>query len=333
MPVFEMPLEKLKQYQGRNPKPPDFDEYWARALQDLESTKSETELVPMNGSIRQAECFDLWFRGVGGARIHAQYLRPPVDEPVPAILQFHSYSAGAGDWFEKLAWISQGFAVAALEVRGQGGQSEDLGGVKGTTLRGHIIRGLDDDPDQLLYRQIFLDVAQLAQIVMGFPEIDANRVAATGASQGGGLSIVCAALEPRVRLVAAAYPFLSDYKRTWEMDLAKDAYLELAQYFRQFDPTHAREDEVFMRLGYIDVQHLAARVQADVLMAIGLQDAICPPSTQFAAFNKIRAPKELVLYPDYGHEKLPGLSDRILDFFAPLAVGHRSGVTEHAARR
>ena len=70
--------------------------------------------------------------------------------------------------------------------RGQGGSSEDKGGVKGNTLGGHIIRGLDDKPEKMLFRQIFLDTAQMARIVMDMPDVDAKRVGATGASQGGG---------------------------------------------------------------------------------------------------------------------------------------------------
>lgn len=318
MPVFELPLEKLRTYQGRNPKPPDFDAYWERAMRELESTAAQVELIPHSSSARNAECFDIWFTGVGQARIHAQYVRPRDNGQHPAILQFHSYSAGAGDWFDKLAWAAQGFAVAALDVRGQGGLSEDPGGVIGTTLRGHIVRGLDDHPDKLMFKHVFLDTVQLARVVMSFPEVDPKRIAAMGTSQGGGLTIACAALEPRIAFAAPVYPFLSDYKRIWEMDLAKDAYLELGQYFRQFDPTHEREDEIFTRLGYIDVQHLADRIKAKVLMATGLMDTICPPSTQFAAFNKIRSDKQTVLYPDFGHEKLPGLADRHLEFLAGM---------------
>ncbi|MFN2161951.1 MAG: acetylxylan esterase, partial [Candidatus Promineifilaceae bacterium] len=47
-------------------------------------------------------------------------------------------------------------------------------------------------------------------------------------------------------------------------------------------------------------------------------DEICPPSTQFAAYNKITAPKEMVLYPDFGHEDLPGFDDRVFQFMMNL---------------
>ena len=35
MPVFEMPLEQLEIYEGRNPRPVDFDSYWERALAEM----------------------------------------------------------------------------------------------------------------------------------------------------------------------------------------------------------------------------------------------------------------------------------------------------------
>ena len=323
MPQVDMPLERLKVYEGRNPRPDDMEAYWDRALEEMRSVDAKVELVPHKLNAPHAECFDLYFTGVGGSRVHAKYLRPknaPAQNPngCPAALMFHGYSGNSGDWADKLNYVGQGFCVAALDARGQGGLSENIEGVRGNTLRGHIIRGLDDAPEKLYFRQVYLDTAQLANIVMSLPEVDANRVGATGGSQGGALTLACAALEPRIKRAAPVYPFLCDYQRVWEMDLAVGAYEELRTYLRQFDPLHEREAEIFTRLGYIDNQHLAHRIRARVLMAVGLMDTICPPSTQFAAYNKITAPKDLLIYPDYGHEGLPGCNDRIFDFMAEL---------------
>ena len=49
-------------------------------------------------------------------------------------------------------------------------------------------------------------------------------------------------------------------------------------------------------------------------MYTGLLDTICPPSSQFAAYNKITAPKEMRLYPDFAHEWYPGLDDDTMQF-------------------
>ena len=326
MPQIDLPLAELHRYAGRNPRPADFDPYWDAALRELDATDPQPELVP-NGSVatRGAECFDLWFTGVGGARIYAKYLRPKLSAAggapkiFPAVLQFHGYSHHSGDWLDKLGWAGEGFCYAAMDVRGQGGRSEDSGQVKGPTLRGHIVRGLEDpDARKLAFRQIFLDTAQLARVVMNFAEVDAARVGACGASQGGALALACAALEPRIKRTAPVYPFLCDYQRVWELDFAKDAYEELRLFFRAFDPRHERAREIFTKLGYIDCQHLAPRIKAEVLMFTGLMDTICPASSQFAAFNKITAKKEVVIYPDFAHESLPGQIDRTFNFMRGL---------------
>ncbi len=320
MPIIDMPLHELKEYRGINPKPRDFDEYWDRALKELDQINPDVQLVPANFQNDIANCYELYFTAAKGARIHAKLLTPKREKNLcPAILQFHGYSANCGDWQSKLGYVASGFVVAALDCRGQGGLSEDKGGVLGNTLQGHIIRGLDDpDPDNLLFRQIFLDTVMLAKVMMDMPFVDRTRLGAMGGSQGGGLTLACASLVPEVKRLAPVYPFLCDYQRVWEMDLAKDAYVELNQYFRRFDPTHQKENEVFTKLGYIDLQHLVNRIKGEVLMATGLMDTICPPSTQFAAYNKITAPKKHVIYPDFGHEGLPDFDDRTYQFMLGL---------------
>lgn len=313
MPVFEMPLSELHAYQGVNPKPHDFETYWDESVAEMHALGLSHELEDAEFQAPGVRCHDLYFIGVRGARVHAKLLIPTGAIPPggrPAVIQFHGYSLCSGDWFDKLPFAASGFAVAALDCRGQGGSSEDVGGYKYNTLHGHIIRGLDeDDPKRMLMRDIFLDTAQLARIVMSRPEVDAGRVGVYGGSQGGGLTLACAALEPSIKRLCPMYPFLCDYRRVWEMDLDVFAYAEIREYFRRFDPRHQREDAVFTRLGYIDVQHLAPRIRGDVLMYTALMDTVCPPSTQFAAYNKIQAPKKMMTWPDYEHEHLPGADD------------------------
>ena len=324
MPLtFDMPLEQLKKYTGINPKPKDFDAFWDRGLREMRAIDPKVELVPSHFQASGCECYHLYFTGVQGARLHAKYLRPSNGKSShAAVLMFHGYTGDSGDWQDKLSYVSQGFSVAALDCRGQAGLSVDVGGVRGNTLHGQIIRGLEEavegSPEKLLFRQIMLDTAQLAKIVMDMPEVDAGRVGALGGSQGGALTVACAALEPRIKRAAPVYPFLSDYKRVWSIDQAKDAYLELHEYFRMFDPTHKREDKIFNALGYIDIQHLAPRITADVYWGIGLMDTICPPSSQFAAYNKIQSKKSMEIYPDFGHEVLPGHNDSSFQFMLGL---------------
>ncbi len=316
MPMVDMPLKDLYQFAGRNERPADMEEYWDRAIAEMEALGTECELVPAKFQAPGVECFDLYFTGVGGARIHCKYVRPSRREgKVPAVCMFHGYSGNGGSFSSKLNYVAAGFAVASMDCRGQGGYSEDIVPVKGNTLHGHIIRGLDDpDPDKLYYRNVYLDTAQLARIVMAMDEVDETRVGALGGSQGGGLTLACAALTPKLNRAAPQMPFLCDYRRVWEMDLDVAAYAELREHFRHFDPFHEHEEEIFTKLGYIDNQHLAHRIRAEILMLTGLMDTVCPPSTQFAAYNKITAKKNVVIYPDFAHEGYPDADDLSMEF-------------------
>ena len=317
MPLLDMPLEQLKQYRGTNPKPSDFDEYWERALAELASVDKQVLLEPFDFPSAHSDSFEMTFTSTKGARIYARLMKPKnIQGKVPAVLCFHGLGGDFDDWVFLNSYASQGYVVAALDCRGQGGRSQDVGGIHGTTYSTPFIRGLDGHPDDLYVRDLFLDTAAFAQIVMDFDFVDETRVGVLGISQGGGLSVACAALVPQIKLCAPNYPYMSDYLRVWEMDLDKRAYEGLQYYLRQFDPRHERIAEIFTKLGYIDIQHLAPRIRANVLMATGLMDDVCPPSTQFAAYNKMNTQKKVVIYPDFGHEDLKGHDEIVFRFFA-----------------
>jgi len=73
---FDMPVNELKEYRGTNPKPDDFNEFWEKGLRDLSKQSMDYELIPANFSSRVAECYDLYFTGIGDAKIHCQLVRP-----------------------------------------------------------------------------------------------------------------------------------------------------------------------------------------------------------------------------------------------------------------
>ena len=320
MPALDFPLEKLKTYKGSSPLPKDFDTYWAKALKDLDNQPLDYQLEDVDFHAPGVICKHLYFTGVGGARVGCKFLYPEnVTGKIPAIAMFHGYSGHSGGWVDKLPYVYAGYAVLAMDVRGQMGLSSDNQVVEGNTLRGHIIRGLDGhNPENLFFRNVYLDTAQTARILMSMSFVDETRIGATGGSQGGALTLTCAALEPRVKMNVPIYPFLCDYKRTWEMDLFKNAYDELSYYIKRKDPRQLKMDEMFETLGYIDVANLTSRIKGETYMFITLLDNVCPPSTQFAAYNRITAKKSCEIYPNYAHESLPESAELIYNFFKGL---------------
>ena len=320
--MIDMPLEKLKQYTGTNPKPHDFDRYWNESLAELDKQDLSYTLEKSDYTSNGVACYHLYFTGIGGARIHCKFLKPShIEGKLPALAMFHGYEGHCGDWFSKLPYAHNGMVVVAMDVRGQAGLSQDTLATVGNTVRGHIVRGLDDeDPKNLAFRSIFLDTAQLIRVLGTMPFVDSSRIGACGFSQGGALTLACAALEPSVKIAAIGYPFLCDYKRVWDMDLDMEnvPYNEFNRYFRLQDPMHERASTLWKKLGYIDLQYLAPRIKAQTTFFTGLMDTICPPSTQFAAYNKITAAKDMKIYPDFAHEELPGANDMILQMMKEL---------------
>lgn len=320
MPVFEMSLEQLKQYKGCSPCPSDFDNYWREAMSQNEAAGLEYTLTDAVFRAPDVRCSDLWFVGVGGARIHCKFLRPArIEEPLPAVCIFHGYMHHSGEWFERLPYVYSGRAVLVMDVRGQDGLSEDIYHGVGPTVFGNVVRGVRDaDPHKLYFRDVYLDCAKAIQILMSMNGVDSARVAVTGKSQGGALALAAAALVPSVKLCATLYPFLSDFRRVVQMDLSTGAYEGLYYYFKKCDPNHRQEEAFFERMGYIDIQNLTPKIVCPVLWQTGLMDTQCPPSTQFAAYNKIASQKEMLFYPEHTHELITGANDEIFRFFETL---------------
>ncbi|HEY0475756.1 MAG TPA: alpha/beta fold hydrolase, partial [Kribbella sp.] len=259
---FELSYEELIAYQGTNPRPDDFDQFWEKGLAELAGIDAEAEFAPATDfPLPFAKTEHLYFNGTGGYRVHAKVIRPNNAEG-PAVLMFHGYGGEQPKWIDLLPYAARGFTVAALDVREQVGFRTDSQHGNSFSLHNHLVEGLDDGPEGLLYRHVFLDTRRLADIVRALPEVDGARVATTGWSQGGGLSLVCAALTPEIKYAASVYPFLTDYQRAWELNLEKAPYDEITTWFKKRDPRHLREQEVFTSLGYIDLQHLAPRIQA-----------------------------------------------------------------------
>lgn len=315
MKPANMPQEEL--YLGTTPKPADFDAFWAARMAEADAVTLDYQFTPsVIPAYPTCDYLDCWFTGMHGARLYAKYLRPRREAPMPLVLQFHGYPGASRSWLEQSSFAGMGFALLAMDCPGQGGKGQDVGGYAGTTVAGHLVAGLDGDPKDMYYVRLYQNIRILCRIVREMAEIDKGRIYINGASQGGGLGVACAALNPDLPQKAAIlYPFLSDFQKVWELGADEIAYEGLRYYSRWFDPDGSRANEWFAKLGYVDVQHLAPRVRCEVLFGTGLADTICPPITQDAVYHNLRCPKRRVFFPGFGHEEIQAFDDMLLSYF------------------
>jgi cephalosporin-C deacetylase len=305
MALFDMSLEDLQSYRPELDTPVDFDDFWRRTLDETRSHPLEVQLEPANYGLRLVEAFDLTFNGYGGQPIKAWLLLPQArSDRLPCVVEYIGYGGGRGFPLDWLAWSNVGFAHLVMDTRGQGsasrnGDTPDLP-VDGANpaYPGFMTQGILS-PETYYYRRVFTDAVRAVEAARTLPAIDGGRVAVTGGSQGGGISIAAAGLLPEVRVVMPDVPFLCHFQRaTTLVDTAP--YSEIANYLKVH---RGNVETVFNTLSYFDGVNFATRIKAQALFSVGLMDMVCPPSTIYAAYNHLAAEsKQMRVYTYNNHE-------------------------------
>lgn len=307
MPNIDLSIKELKNYKGVRETPSDIKIFWEKNKESLKGGHERIEILSSSFKSPICNCYDLFFRGVDGERIYAKMILPKeIKEKIPAIVEFHGYGGNSGDWTRRLHYSSLNIAYFIMDCRDQMGQSG-----KDNLRVGNLTKGLKEGPEELYYKKVYLDALRLVNIVMDLDEVDEKKVLTLGYSQGGALALAAAALNTKIKSTFAIYPYLCDFKRVWDLDYGEFAYQELRDYFRWNDPTHEKEEEVFKTLDYIDIKNLAPLIEGEISLVTGLMDKVCPPSTQFAMFNSLKGIHKHIIYPDFGHENINGLEDKI----------------------
>jgi cephalosporin-C deacetylase len=301
MPLIDLPLDQLRAYQPSPAVPPDFDSFWHQTLAEAQQQPLREELTRIDYPVPALDVYQVAYDGWRSARISAWFIARRGANSLPTLVFYHGYSGSKGQVYDYLGWALQGYAVVAVDVRGQSGESTDPGDYPGGHVSGWMTQGIRS-PETYYYRGAYVDCIRAIDFATARPEVDPNRIGVLGASQGGGLSLAVAALDPRPKLSMPEVPFLCHFSRALEVT-NQNPYQEIALYCHRYPE---REEAVFRTLRYFDNLSLADRIRCPVLMTVGLQDLVCPPSTVFAVYNRIpSSAKELKIYPFGGHESFP----------------------------
>jgi cephalosporin-C deacetylase len=304
MPYLDMRQADLEQYRPARNKPHDLDSFWSDTLAELATGPVDSSVTPLSYPVDGVSFARATFAGFGGTRIGGWLLIPARPKPVPGIVFYHGYGWHKLEPTDYLGWALQGYAVFAVDVRGQPGESGDDAAYSSGHSVGFMTQGILD-PRGYYYRYVYADCVRAVDVLASTSGVDPTRICVSGASQGGGLSLAVAALRNDIRAVMAGVPFLCHFRRAIEMADA-GPYPEITNYLRI---RRQNADAVFRTLSYTDVLNLADRITCPTLVSVALRDPICPPSTIYAAFNTIEAEKQLEVYPYHDHSLGLGSTD------------------------
>lgn len=300
---YDMPLEALREYKPELTKQPDFDAFWSKTLQRLAQIPAKYELKSYDYPVKGVKVYNVSFMGFEGANIEGWLAIPDKAQPQPGIVLYHGYNwAYEGMAYEVVNWALNGYVVMNMLVRGQQGNSVDNVISSTGFASGWMSKGILN-PEEYYYRAVYMDAVRALEVFADLPQVDSSRIAVVGGSQGGGLSLVAAALSNIPKVIVADYPYMSHIERAIEI-APQGPYKELVEFMRR---NSKPEIEVQMNktLSYFDTMNFASRISCRTWISVGLVDEITPPSTIFAMYNHLVCPKEIEVYKYFGHEAMP----------------------------
>jgi len=301
---YDLPLDQLKVYKPALTKQDDFDAFWDATLAELAQVPIAYERIKMSYPVIGIQVYQVFFQGFNNARIEGLLAFPEQAEPLPGIVSYHGYNwIIDGDVHETVNLALKGYAVLKMFCRGQHGESSDNLVSSNGHVTGWMAKGIQNK-DEYYYRGVYMDAVRAIEVLAAMPEVDADRIAVTGGSQGGAITLAAAALSDIPKLAVADHPYLSNFERAVEMT-PSGPYGELNEYFRRYSAKPELEANAFNTLSYFDIMNLAPRIKCHSWMTIGLVDMITPPSTVFAAYNHINSSKDISVYRYFGHEMVP----------------------------
>jgi cephalosporin-C deacetylase-like acetyl esterase len=284
--------------------PADFDQFWAAGKAALAKIPVDAKrtLLPDYGNA-SANCYHLNLQNIGMAaapsRLYGILCEPKAPGKYPALLTVPGAGVRPYRGLAEMAAkgiISLQIGIHSIPVT----MDQVLYDTLGTgALANYNTFGLDNK-DRYYYRRVYLGCVRANDYLTTHPNWDGKNLAVTGGSQGGALSIVTAALDPRVKGLAAYYPALADV--TGYLQNRAGGWPHM---FRADGPQSHRSQDKIETTRYYDVVNFARRVNVPGLYSWGFNDETCPPTSMYSAYNVIPGPKKLLLALETGHNNVP----------------------------
>ncbi len=281
--------------------PADFMTFWEKAIADARNTPLEPLLtLQPDLCTPQADVYHVRFQNTKpGTYLYGMLSVPKKEGVFPAVLRVPG--AGVRPYTGDKAFFPE-HDVITLEI-GIHGIPVNLPAQVYADLRANALARYhtynNDDRDAYYYKKVYVGCVRAVDFLCSLPQVDTTRLAVYGGSQGGALSVVTAALDKRIKCLSAAYPALAEIAGYYHGRVGGWPKL-----FREADKEAALQQKVAVS-EYYDVVNFARFLTVPGLYIWGYNDQVCCPTSMYAAYNVITAPKALLPVLDCAHWLYP----------------------------
>lgn len=299
------------------PNPTDFIGFWDNAKADLAKIPIDARMTLMPE--RCTENVNVYHVNLQnfklGARLYGILCVPKKEGKYPAILQVPG--AGVRAYAGDILNAEKGFITFQIGIHGIPVNMDPLvyANLASGALAGYWNYNLDDK-DRFYYKRVYLGCIRANDFLVSLPQYDGKNLAVMGGSQGGALTIVTASLDARVKYWAAYYPALSDL--TGYLKGRAGGWPHL---FDKNNVSFNNTKEKINTAGYYDVVNFARQLKAPGFYSMGFNDETCPPTSMYATYNVITAPKELFLALETGHWTYPEQQEKLTNWLVGKLKG------------
>ena len=275
--------------------PQDFDEFWQNTLAEASKTPLEAKrrLLPERCT-EKVNVYEVSFQNIRqGSRTYGILCVPVKPGKYPALLRVPG--AGVRPYNGDIWTAEQGAITLEIGIHGvpvtmpQQVYDDMFNGC----LNGYWDYNMNDR-DNCYYKRVFVGAVRSIDYIASLPEWNGTSLGVTGSSQGGMLSLVCAALDKRVTFYGAVHAAMCDHTAS-----LKGIACGWPHYF-YYNPKNVDQKKVETSR-YYDGVNFARRITCPGWFSFGYNDDVVPPTTAYATYNIVTAPKELHPYQITGH--------------------------------